>query len=129
MYKQSQSRLLTETIQWDLMLSIQKLSSTRLPVLFNNSFSWLRVKGRVRFLMCMMLDTGFLGGDGDRPAAVGSSGSIRGLGWLILRMIFGSGSLKKKIEYTYSMYCKTQNHALLKKCFISNFLYITILLW
>lgn len=42
--------------------------------------------------MCMMLDTGFLGGDGDRPAAVGSSGSIRGLGWLIRRMIFGSGS-------------------------------------
>jgi hypothetical protein len=41
-----------------------------------------------------MLDTGFLGGDGDLLAAVGSSGSINGLGWLIRRMIFGSVSIK-----------------------------------
>ena len=82
----------TVTIQWDLMLSIQKPSSTRFPVLLNNSFNWFRVKGRTRFRICMILETGFLGGEGDLLAAVGSSGSIRGLGWLIRRIILGSAS-------------------------------------
>ena len=40
----------------------------------------------------MILETGFLGGEGDLLAAVGSSGSIRGLGWLIRRIILGSAS-------------------------------------
>lgn len=42
----------------------------------------------------MILETGFLGGEGDLLAAVGSSGSIRGLGWLIRRIILGSASAK-----------------------------------
>ena len=33
------------TKQWDLILSIQKPSSSTLPVLFSSSFSWPRVKG------------------------------------------------------------------------------------
>lgn len=38
--------LLTVTKQWDLILSIQKPSSTRLPVLLSSSLSWPRVNGR-----------------------------------------------------------------------------------
>ena len=79
----------TRTMQWDLILLVQKLSEIMGPSCVSSSFSCMTVKGRVKCSTWRILLSGFLAGDGVRCLTGHGEG----------RSVLTS----KYIHYTYTM--------------------------